>query len=568
MHMTQTYTGKGTRMKRFAVLMVATMLLVATTAGVAFATDPTGAANPFTFTESNPDNGAIGAPSAPALAGASAWTYSDAADATDKTEGSYRAFDDVSADGTYTVNPHGGYSTTSNKCSTCHAVHRATGAFTLMRVDNPDDACNYCHIGSHRHAASEAYFGGTGGIYSSNGHTIGAGKEIPDSSVWQWTEDVTLNGADGASETFPVRRYMSEKNEIQRYIVHGDRFIRLGSNYLRCASCHSVHNATRQIWKPAWSGYGPAGGAAVAGDEMTTGYKLLRNSPSGGIQVNPADINGDGTLNTASANARVRSRLDASYYDPGAGGVPGLDGLANNKVDYRITTVETTRGIDPATGLEATTGDALMGSNITGYTPWMYFAPTNVVGTTPTAMKVYETSMAFWCADCHNLNIAGKQLAPGFGSGRSGQAMLADRSHAVPNQLRTSTTAEAGAQCYSCHNSDMPLDAGNGDGCGGCHIGPRMYHAYKNEGTFANGTTWVQRIAAVGATYTATSDFPHSGPDSSMKLLNARDRIAATGSRYTVDEFGKAFNTATDGVDKVCKQCHGPYKDREIGYDK
>jgi cytochrome c556 len=556
-------------------------------AGTAFATDPT-SDTPFTFTEDAGQNG-IPAPSASTSAGASVWSYQDASDAKAKTEGSYEKFEDAAGNGgigTYTTNPHGGYSTTSNKCKTCHAVHRANGSFALMRVDSPDDACNYCHIGSHRHASSEAYFGGGNGIYSTNGHTIGSGKSIPDSSIWQWTEDVTLTG-DAGAVTFPVRRYLTEKNKIMRFIVHGGRYIRVGPNQLRCASCHQVHNATQQIWKPKWSGYGPAGGALVAGDVMTGGYKLLRNSPSGGLAVNPADINGNGTLDLAGPGPRASSRINSTYYDPGNAGQ--LDGLANSSVDYRLKVVE--KDVDPSTGTEAVTGNPIMGANVTGYTPWKYLDTTNIASQDVTSMPVYETSMSFWCADCHNLNIAGKALAAGFGTGRTGESMLGDRSHAVPSQLRTNASgnvAAAGTHCSQCHNSDMPLDATPlfvGADCGGCHVTTQMHHYYKNE-IAVGGQTWAQRndTRARDTSETARSDWPHAGPDWGRKLLNARDRKIVSGGTtnnwttnpalhidgaVTYDTQGSAIDFAAgDGQDKVCKTCHSGYKKREIGFDK
>lgn len=578
-------------MKRVFVLAAMAMVLIAATAGAAFAADPTSTVNPtvpFTFTEANPENASIPTTvSGTGIAngfGASAWTYKDAADSAAKTEGSYNAFDDQTGDGTYTTNPHGGYSTTSNKCKTCHAVHRANGAFALMRVDNPDDACNYCHIGSHRHATSEAYFGGSNGIYSSNGHTIGSSKSIPDSSVWQWTETVALTSADGSANV-PIRRYMSAKNKIMRYIVHGNRWIRVGPYNLRCASCHQVHNATQQIWKPVSSGYLPGGG--VAGTKLTNGYKLLRNSPSGGIQVRGTDINADGTLNASpAALSRAYSRLNHTYYDPGVTGA--LDGLASNSVDYRIKALETT--ITLATGDDAVTGLPVQGANITGYTPFKYFAPTNTASQAPATAPVNEASLSWWCADCHNLNIAGKSLAPGFGGGRSGDTMLGDRSHAVPNQFRINASGEiasAGAHCTQCHNNDMPLDGAamfTGADCGACHVTTQMYHYYKND-LAVGGSTWAARndARAKNAPVAARSDFPHSGPDWGKKLLNARDRRLQTSASsnntainptlYTLgganyDTQGSAFDASTDGQDKICAICHGGAKFRAIGYDK
>lgn len=43
--------------------------------------------------------------------------------------------------------PHGGYTTTTNKCADCHSTHYATGTYMLLRSDSRADACNFCHVG-------------------------------------------------------------------------------------------------------------------------------------------------------------------------------------------------------------------------------------------------------------------------------------------------------------------------------------------------------------------------------------------------------------------------------------
>lgn len=97
-------------------------------------------------------------PSVIATDGASSFTYSDLKDGSAKYSGGYAAFDGGAATGKYFngtalttitpdgsgdvyANPHGGYSSTSNKCKVCHAVHRAEGAYYLLRADSQSDAC-------------------------------------------------------------------------------------------------------------------------------------------------------------------------------------------------------------------------------------------------------------------------------------------------------------------------------------------------------------------------------------------------------------------------------------------
>lgn len=48
-------------------------------------------------------------------------------------------------DALYPQGPHGGYTTSTNKCKECHAVHLATGMYRLTRADSASQACDFCH---------------------------------------------------------------------------------------------------------------------------------------------------------------------------------------------------------------------------------------------------------------------------------------------------------------------------------------------------------------------------------------------------------------------------------------
>lgn len=91
----------------------------------------------------------------------------------------------------YLANPHGGYSATSNKCKTCHAVHGATGTYKLLRATSADDACDFCHVGAGAHTDKLVYGYAsdnpeTAPTAINNGHTIGhiysPTSPIPDST--------------------------------------------------------------------------------------------------------------------------------------------------------------------------------------------------------------------------------------------------------------------------------------------------------------------------------------------------------------------------------------------------
>lgn len=633
-------------MKKVLVILMAATLLVFLMAGVALAKDPSGSGD-FTYTETstavpsgseynsgtpstNPTGGAYGA---------SVWSYGDTYGAT-KTEGSYRAFDDQDNQ-LYQIpdalrvgtserdsGPHGGYSTTSNKCKTCHAVHRATGTFALMRVDTPDQACEYCHVGEHRHSVVNAYWK-AGTIYPANGHTIGASSEIPDSSVWQWEDKTGVQLADGTTYDVRKRHYDPKKNKIMRWTVHAGKWFRVGPISLRCQSCHQPHNAIRQVWKPAMSPEAQAK-YAVAGaanpDDTTTpwgatltwskGYKLLRNSPSGGIasasastsEALAAQFGGSGTDAIKSNDAKVASTVDSRLNFTQIGEFkkdPRLKVVERVTVDVRPNVVEDyldDQGINSTDGTNYTSFQFAGGVNRTGYTLYRYHgdnlkpdgSTADKYNSTYSSMPIFETSLTFFCADCHNLNIAGKDLVPSeVGVGKYGTGMLGDRSHAVPMMItgrETATGASSGFHCYDCHNNDMPrtkddsvkfdfnndniissdesmtlTSIGGKTTCANCHISPRNYAAFKQ--------TYRQFQGVNGGP--SLSDFPHSGPSAGYKLLNSVapqgdtwDTADTANGEASAADIMSAYTGGADALDKICLQCHGPVASRSVGYDK
>ena len=47
----------------------------------------------------------------------------------------------------YFSGPHGGYTTTTNKCQDCHSTHYAFGSYKLLRANTQEAACDFCHGG-------------------------------------------------------------------------------------------------------------------------------------------------------------------------------------------------------------------------------------------------------------------------------------------------------------------------------------------------------------------------------------------------------------------------------------
>ena len=121
------------------------------------------------------------------------WPYSTTLNAFVALDGSVIA--DASA------SPHGGYSDTTGKCKTCHAVHGAAPDGEALLRTTKADACIYCHL-SGTFAIAQPY------------------------------------GSDPAS-------YLNE-SQNNHASTHQ------GTGYSGCASCHSVHGAS--IWSNAADG--------------------------------------------------------------------------------------------------------------------------------------------------------------------------------------------------------------------------------------------------------------------------------------------------------------------------
>ena len=62
-------------------------------------------------------------------------------------EGYNTADEAYTSGGGYFSGPHGGYTTTTNKCADCHSTHYASGSYMLLRANSREAACDYCHGG-------------------------------------------------------------------------------------------------------------------------------------------------------------------------------------------------------------------------------------------------------------------------------------------------------------------------------------------------------------------------------------------------------------------------------------
>jgi len=451
---------------------------------------------------------------------ATTWTYADLTDTVAKIEGGYVSFDDTMT-ALYTSSPHGGYNTTSNKCGVCHAVHRADGAYYLLRADSQDDACSYCHIESG-HSNKVVYDVAPGGMYTANGHTIGASSAIPNSTTRQTAQSITLSTCDLngelLQETIRVRTYEADKNRMYRLAREhtqgdstfagsleggqvadevSDGFVKIGPLALTCVSCHDPHNGTNQIWGPA---------PFASSETTSTGYKLLRRSPSGSTV---------GAPNYKAADDPVQYfgyRQVVKVIEQTATAGVNFSQTQSGSFSYVENGAERAAPVWIAQQIQS--GDGEHG------------------GVYPYPDAVNSMTLSWWCGDCHNLNIGGREP---LDEPELGFRAHTERTHPVPYR-----GANGGpGQCYSCHRADLSRVLSTDD-CSQCHYGSADY--YENRGNQA-GDRFVD------------SDFPHGG-DGSFGMLgdySVKRPFTEDADNVTIVE-GIDIDETT--LDAVCIRCH------------
>jgi predicted CXXCH cytochrome family protein len=65
------------------------------------------------------------------------------------TESTYAAWTSGGANAGSLPTPHMDYATTTTKCATCHAVHKAPAGGELLLRTSVDQSCVYCHVDNH-----------------------------------------------------------------------------------------------------------------------------------------------------------------------------------------------------------------------------------------------------------------------------------------------------------------------------------------------------------------------------------------------------------------------------------
>lgn len=140
--------------------------------------------------------------------------------------------------------PHGGYTTGTNKCATCHSVHGAAGYIALLPAATIRDTCLSCHDGT----------GGRGvyGVLAARGLTVQSGHRV----------DATNTVPGGAPDGTDAPRVFSGTDGL-----------------LTCSDCHSPHD-TETVDPFTGDRARESTPAPFAGASAVKTNRLLRRAPS------------------------------------------------------------------------------------------------------------------------------------------------------------------------------------------------------------------------------------------------------------------------------------------------
>ncbi|PKQ15941.1 MAG: hypothetical protein CVT67_07120 [Actinobacteria bacterium HGW-Actinobacteria-7] len=140
--------------------------------------------------------------------------------------------------------PHGGYTTTTNKCQDCHSTHYAFGSYKLLRADSAEAACDFCH--------------GGGGGSDTNIMMDNAYKTDFDASTDFSGVVDTVNTPAGGYGTGHTLGYTGKAPaDIEPAFQDAE-------NGLACFSCHTPHGNSARVLQSFGSPARPAGDGEVS----------------------------------------------------------------------------------------------------------------------------------------------------------------------------------------------------------------------------------------------------------------------------------------------------------------
>lgn len=210
---------------------------------------------------------------------------------------------------TYTgTTPHGGYSSTSDNCKTCHAVHAATGGGEVLLRSTVANACNYCHITTS--ISTKHPYGNNAANYTND---------------YRWNHSSI--GYDGIENAGAKASFVNEETSTctNCHSVHGANAIQIGTTYIAkkdpgaaggpavttvndentfCANCHR-----RNHYSTSYNGAPPAN---------YFGYSHIQGAANASYGNTSASYSGRvaGTASTDCSSCHQVGKATQSYTTP------------------------------------------------------------------------------------------------------------------------------------------------------------------------------------------------------------------------------------------------------------
>ena len=244
---------------------------------------------------------------------------------------------------TATAGPHGNYTSTTNKCKECHAVHLAIGTYDLTRVNARNETCDFCH--------------GIGGVASKqvtldqNGHGADPGRaevtapgdtDIPyskNAKSWGCLEchsahDKQTTKLAGLSSDKLLKadpNPLKNKNYLYYTPVVGETTQTISQ---WCSTCHNAN-------------FGPSTDLKTVLFGSKTGRVAGHSSSSQGSTTTPdgyADVKFNGTGPTCQQCHPADGRIGTSEFPHSSGSVPGMlrSGITQRGMDGVCTSCHNT----------------------------------------------------------------------------------------------------------------------------------------------------------------------------------------------------------------------------------
>jgi len=410
--------------------------------------------------------------------------------------------------------PHGSFTATTDACASCHRAHSAQYGNNGLLITNPEALCLSCHDGSNASTNVEDGVYNSGATFPANnnegvnGASLFGGGFVNTLMATAWSGAAPFDGTFNAG----TRPITSNHTLGVSGIVYGSGGINSTQDLMtmECTSCHDPHGNSGYVMTPD-----AATGTWTAGTTRAATYRLLRFQPQGSNSFSaPATSNWSG-------GAFPTSGTTSGWTVP--------DNFANNGTEwYTLGTV-----------WRFAVGD-YNANNATN----VYNVTAADTGGAARNYMPAATSVAYFCAQCHDRYFANTRLRNG--ADMSLRCGFDSNSNGVPG---TAAFARVGT-------ANLPVTAtALGTGCveQSTTIGSTAvtYQFYQADGVTSAGSV----TYAPGATLMVWGDEAPTGDAVHAFMHSSGDVLRASADGSFVPSNLAAMNNPTS-VGRTCVACH------------